>query len=184
MLRRILQRIRAPFATPRSTTPPATRFPAVHEVLDQLDTYLWQQFTLEDFVTWLQEQYQRPLQVCSIPLEAGVFGAWCTFNGEKEMFFVDAGLQGLHRTQVVMHEVAHWLLHHPTSNITHEQLVRFLSGEPLIIEGGHLLRDPAAAATPSEQELEAEYLAVLLVERIHAHTTVTAVDSILKRYLA
>ena len=126
----------------------------MRKILNDLN-YDFRNFTLTDFIRWLESSNQWAFHCEPAPLPPGIFGAWLTSSHQTEYILYDAEGSAFHRTHIILHELCHWLLGHPTRSIdgNDNNVVYMTSG----------VDDELLAAV---RELEAETLCSLILDRV------------------
>jgi len=136
----------------------------VRRALDDL-AYDFDRFELAHFVDYVAHVHTKPITVLSLPMSPVLHGAWVS-SQRQEFIIVNTLVQPIHRTHIVLHEIAHLLLCHQARRITHvlpPELLRELeSSEP----SGRLRLAPSAKAQIDVDEQEAERFVYLIQDRV------------------
>lgn len=127
------------------------------------NSYDFSQFTLEGFIRWVEQQRGRELVFVARPMPSTLFGAWMADDSQDYVFYEKNTLP-IHQAHIQLHEMAHMLCDHPTTEVSPQELGVLL---------GYTSMDPAAyeslllrSTHSDEAELEAETLAALIQERV------------------
>lgn len=160
---------------PMHSTMPEPSFSYVRQVLAQIEQeYDFSQFTMDSFCQWIEQRYNRHIQVCDFPMPAEMFGCWVNM-AERDFIFYERNTAPLHQAHIQLHELAHILCGHQTFEPTEE------SGLTLTMLINDLLHAAFPSATPalasilarsshsSQDEIEAEALSDLIQQRVHEH---------------
>jgi len=119
-------------------------------------------FDLGLFVSWLQRQRGRNIQLC--PFRSGAdmpCGFWVS-TAEADYIYYEAATTPFHQTHIVMHEIAHILLGHRDRTRTWQGVARLLAPDldPALIR---LILGRGAYGAAEEEE--AETLASLILQQ-------------------
>lgn len=141
-------------------------------VLTELQ-YDFRAFSIEDFIHWVEQKTGR--QIFSIPMDmpAGMYGAWFTDDEEPyEYIFYRNSSYPIHQIHNQLHELAHFLLGHPTVHITRKYMAEFLRGmKELPLNEYALLRSTEKRTDESYiREVESETLASVIQEQVIRHS--------------
>jgi hypothetical protein len=142
------------------------------KVLAELQ-YDFRNFTIEHFIQWVGDLKGR--QILSIPLAMpiGLFGAWLSDDEEpNEYIFYRHNVPPIYQIHIQLHELAHFLLGHPTLHINREILASALSGKG-DLPFNELTRLRSAGKpedSRSIREVESEILASVIQEQIIRHS--------------
>ncbi len=93
----------------------------MEKVLKDID-YDFSQFTLPDFIQWLEQREQHEVQCLPFDMPVGLFGCWLTSDHATEYILYDCKSPPMHRNHIILHEICHWLRNHPTYCLTEETL--------------------------------------------------------------
>ena len=138
------------------------------KVLAELQ-YDFRNFTIEHFLQWIGDLKGR--RILSIPLEMpiGLFGAWLSDDEEpNEYIFYRQNVPPIYQIHIQLHELAHFLLGHPTLHINREILASALDGKG-VLPFNQLAQLRSAARSESDKsilEVESETLASVIQEQI------------------
>lgn len=117
-------------------------------------------FTLAGFLQAAGRSKGRHIEVFACDLPANVFGGWLTDEAAPmEYIFYQKGLPEIQQIHVQLHEVAHFLMGHPTRRINRQALIEAASDavELLLSELAQL-----RSSRPSDLESEAETLSSMI----------------------
>lgn len=129
-------------------------------------------FDLDDFCSRIAQDRGRPLSI--LPWEAGAVPAGitgsCTAYSDQDVIYHQPWATGLHRTQIVLHEIAHLVCGHvahdaetPAASVASSGLFDMLGPEAF---AQMFARHDNYG---DDQEREAEMLASLMMEHAIAH---------------
>jgi hypothetical protein len=134
-------------------------------------TYDFDQFTMEGFIHWLEQQRGREIVPIPYPIPTPTAsGAWLA-GEERDFVFYDEDTLPIHQIHIQLHEMAHMLCGHPTLKVGSEGfsvLYREMAGAEKLPgqEIGSLF---TRFAHPEEAEREAEALASLIQKLVLRH---------------
>lgn len=130
-------------------------------LLDELD-YNFADFTLDDFVSWLERQRGRPIILQPWSMPPAMSGTWIADDRYDHIFF-DKHASPVLQDHIKLHEIAHILCGHDTVKLEPEKFSALLN-HPAVPLAAHevLMR----STHTGEQEIEAETLAALIQERV------------------
>ena len=131
----------------------------MRRILSDLN-YDFSQFTLAGFIGWLEQSEQRVFHCHPATLPAPIFGTWNTTDNREEYILFDAHGTALHQTHIILHEISHWLLNHPTHSLS--------DISPSTGAAQASLNPSRGVQTPT-QELEAEILSSLILNEVQRH---------------
>ncbi len=143
---------------PRKVSHPGSHH--CQEILDNLD--IPEPFELATFIAYLVSVRGRRINVRPFRAKQGLCGVWIRAR-QVDYIYYDEHTTDLHRTHIVVHEIAHMLLGHQGTSLIAGELSPLLApslGAELI---GTMLGRGGAYASP--QEREAELLASVILER-------------------
>lgn len=127
---------------------------------DIRQSYNFSQFTMPNFVRWVEAQRGRPIHFQSWPMPPTLFGLWLK-SADTDFIFYQRDTLALHQVHIQLHELAHLLCGHETLQVCPENLpailCQILSGEGLRMRSYHT----------DAVEAEAEMLSALLREEIY-----------------
>ena len=138
------------------------------KILSELN-YDFRAFTIDHFVSWVEDIKHRKIILIPWNMPSGMFGAWMSDGDEpREYIFYRDNVAILHKIHIQLHELSHFLCGHPTKLITRNSLHESKAGiRELPFNELVKLRSPEL----NHYEHEAEYLASLIQEQVirHAH---------------
>jgi len=117
-------------------------------------------YDLDSFVARLAERRQRPLHISAFPYDArpdSPCGLWLATE-HQAWVFVEHGTTPLHRSHIVLHELAHMIFGHTDQDPSFRALLPHLDGE-------RVRQALARTSYTTQQEREAELLASLIRAR-------------------
>ena len=80
-------------------------------------------FTMTNFVSWLEAQKGRRIFFLSGPMPVNMYGAWFSDSEfPHEYFFFDHSVSTLHQVHIQLHELSHYICGHKTLQITGAKL--------------------------------------------------------------
>jgi hypothetical protein len=139
------------------------------KILNELN-YDFRAFTIEHFISWIEEIKHRKIVLIPWKMPSGMFGAWMSDGDEpREYIFYRDNVTLLHQVHIQLHELAHYLCGHPTKSITRTSLQESKAGiRELPFDELVKLRSPEISA----YEYDAESLASLIQEQVIRHTQI------------
>jgi len=129
--------------------------------------YDFRDFSLDNFVSWVEAYLDRKILFFPWQMPPGLFGAWLS-DGEQpaEYIFYRSNSETIHQIHIQLHELAHILLGHPTLRITKETLGNSWFGKTeLPFQNMIRLRSDRM----THYEIEAETLTNLIQEQVLRH---------------
>lgn len=136
-------------------------------VLDGL-AFDFSNFTMDGFVSWLQERTAREIEFIFWEMPPGLFGVW--LSGPElgtEYIFVDKSAAPLHKVHIQLHELSHIICGHTTITLNKSSLQKLLID---FAENDHSSYSALFRSFSNEQqEQEAELLAALIQQRVIRH---------------
>lgn len=134
-------------------------------------------FSLDTFVQWVEQKRNRPIELVPLRLSAAVSGGWLQLM-EKDFLFYEAETLAVHQVHIQLHELSHMLCGHGAIQVDESSDVETLN--QLFAYLVELFESPGNIDAPSDklllrtqrsipQELEAERLSELILERVSAH---------------
>lgn len=142
------------------------------KILSELQ-YDFRDFTINQFIRWIEQKRGRQIFLNPLRLPAGLFGAWFTDDEEpNEYIFYRDNVPPIYQIHNQLHELAHFLFGHPTIHINREILAAVLSGKRgLPFNEYALLRSTEKSVDEkSIREIEAETLASVIQEQVIRHS--------------
>lgn len=140
----------------------------INLVIDQID-YDFGNFTIEDFADWVAERRGKPIVLQ--PWEAmpkGVFGLWLSCPETEYIYYYNQMPPTL-KLMTLLHELSHIYLNHKTLIVTSAfELLLALTLNNKNQKTKAMARD--VFDRDSQEEQEAETLALLLLERVLKHS--------------
>ncbi len=136
-------------------------------LLDSLD-YDFSQFTLEDFVSWLEWRRGRKIKFVAQEMPATLHGAWLKGIDEDFVFF-EANTPALHQAHNQLHEMSHMLCGHPTLEVGPEQVHLLLRHTGSTLDPAALDSFLLRSVYTDLADQEAEMLTALIQERVMRH---------------
>ncbi len=138
---------------------PPTR---ILNVLNELQ-YDFRGFSIEEFVNRIGGIKGRQIYRIPWDMPAATFGAWLSDEDEpREYIFYRKDVPPVHQIHIQLHELAHFLLGHPTLKINRERIASSLKGQETLPFTEYVL---SRSTKKSEYEAEAETLASLIQEQ-------------------
>lgn len=139
-------------------------------VLDELG-FDFRNFTMTDFVHWLETRKGRKIFFLSGPMPVNMYGAWFSDSEfPHEYFFFDHSVSTLHQVHIQLHELSHYICGHKTLQISGANLKALIyalkENHTYPIEFMELARHRAPDQINAQEEAEAETLAMLIQERV------------------
>jgi hypothetical protein len=133
------------------------------EILKEL-RYDFRKFTLREFISFVSEKKKREIITIPWSMPPTLFGVWMSDGEEpKEYIFYRDNVPIIHQIHIQLHELSHFLLGHPTLQISQKMIVDVMRRKaPLPFADLPRLRSPKQA----EFETQAEVLATLIQERV------------------
>ena len=124
-------------------------------------------FDLDEFCLRISAERGRPLEVrpWRTAMPAGTTGS-CMPYGDRDVIYHQPWATGLHRTQIVLHEIAHLVCAH----VAHDKLSSHFE---MVQPGIHARMFARHDNYDDEEEREAEMLASLMMEHAITHTPST-----------
>jgi len=136
-------------------------------LLDKLD-FDFSQFTMPDFVGWIERRKDRKIIFIKWEMPPGMFGAWLSDVDEPvEYIFIEKNVPSMHQAHIQLHELSHILLEHTTIQLSKNKMKALLHqaiSKPDVLDNA-LLR----ASANHEMEEEAETLAALIQYQVIQH---------------
>lgn len=136
-------------------------------LLDKWD-FDFSQFTMSDFVGWIERRKDRKIIFIEWEMPPGMFGAWLSDADEPvEYIFIEKSVPSMHQTHIQLHELSHILLEHTTIQLSKNKMKTLLHqaiNKPDMLDNA-LLR----ASANHEMEEEAETLAALIQYQVIQH---------------
>jgi hypothetical protein len=133
-------------------------------ILDNLN-YQFEDFTVDGFVEWVEQQRERPIVFLPQALPSPIFGAWVKGH-DRDVIVFETDTSAIHQTHIKLHEMAHMLCDHPTVELEEEEIQILFRGanvdlelQPLLLRSQH----------SDENEREAEMLTSLIQKRVLRH---------------
>ncbi len=126
--------------------------------------YDFQDFTIKGFLSFVSESKGREIITIPWRMPATLFGAWMSDAEEpKEYIFYRDDVPAMHQIHIQLHELAHFLLGHPTLQINRKMIAEVLERRAsLPFADLPRLRSPRQ----TDFEPEAEMLASLIQEQV------------------
>lgn len=78
--------------------------------------YDFDHFALGDFIAYIERRRGRPIRVKDFPM-ASMFGAWLT-SSRRDYIMVSDITHPVHRAHIILHEIGHMVLEHPSLPLT------------------------------------------------------------------
>ena len=153
-------------------------FSRSEQLLTQIkNEYNFVDFSIPSFCRWASQKRQRPIAMLPRKLAPGVYGVWLRF-GDEDLIFYDKQASGIYLTHIQLHELAHILCGHRTTDLLqasslgyYSSLIDWLTGQStfLPVEADRhisqiLLR--THHCREGADELEAETLTELIMTEI------------------
>jgi len=138
------------------------------KVLAELQ-YDYRYFSIDHFIHWLEQKKGRKIFSTPHDFPAGSFGTWFTDAEEPyEYIFYRNNVPPIYQIHNQLHELAHFLLGHPTIHITRKFLAEVLRGERELPFNEYALLRSTDKRTDERyiRELEAETLASVIQEKV------------------
>lgn len=142
------------------------------KILTELQ-YDFQAFSIDHFIHWVEQKKGRQIFSTPLNLPAGLYGAWFTDDEEpNEYIFYRKNVPPIYQIHNQLHELAHFLLGHPTVHITRDFLAKVLRGEKeLPFNEYALLRSTEKRTEESYiREVQSETLASVIQEQVIRHS--------------
>jgi hypothetical protein len=142
------------------------------KILSELQ-YDFRVFTIDHFIRWIEQKKGRQIFSNPLKLPAGLYGAWFTDDEEpNEYIFYRENVPPIYQIHNQLHELAHFLLGHPTIHINREILAAVLSGvRELPFNEYALLRSTEKSIDEKYiREIESETLASVIQEQVIRHS--------------
>ena len=99
------------------------------KVLAELD-YDFRDFSIDHFIHWVEQKKGRKILLTPFDFSIGSFGTWFTDDEEpKEYIFYRNNIPSIYQIHNQLHELAHFLLDHPTVHINRGILAAVLKGD-------------------------------------------------------
>ena len=126
--------------------------------------YDFRRFTIGGFLASVGENKGREIIATPWPMPRKIFGAWLSDDEEpREYIFYRDNVPVIHQIHIQLHELAHFLLQHPTLRINQKLIAEVLDGQTSLPFGDSLkLRSP----NQNPIEKEAEELADLIQRQV------------------
>lgn len=138
------------------------------KVLAELQ-YDYRDFSIDHFIHWLEQKKGRRIFSTPYDFPAGMFGAWFTDDEEpNEYIFYRNNVPPIYQIHNQLHELAHFLLDHPTIHINRRFLAEVLRAERELPFNEYALLRSTDKRTDERyvRELEAETLASVFQEKV------------------
>ena len=133
------------------------------KILKELQ-YNFREFTINGFISFVGEKRRRQIIATPWNMPPTVFGAWMSDGEEpKEYIFYRHDAQKVHQVHIQLHELAHFLLGHPTLQIDRNLIADVLEGKSCL-PFSELPRFRSAAH--NDLETQAEMLATLIQQQV------------------
>ncbi|MDX2137271.1 MAG: hypothetical protein SF123_04190 [Chloroflexota bacterium] len=136
----------------------------VRDVLDALQ-YDFNEFELTHFANHIADHRRKPIAIISLAMTSTLHGIWIPAQ-THDYIFCNALLQPVHRTHVVLHELAHLMLGHglqPIREVLPPSLIQELGGENTL---GRLRAAPTNDAHADDEERESERFVYLIQRKL------------------
>ena len=145
----------------------------VARVLDELN-YDFTDFSIEAFAQFIGKRLGREILFIPLRMPPARFGAWIRDKDEPlEFIFYQQGLTSVHTIHILLHELGHLILGHPTAELGAADIKQILLGACQL---------PALSAQRFrkglQQEEEAELMATLICEKVVKSRKITPDSSI------
>ena len=126
----------------------------VKGTLDDLN-YDFTSFSIEAFANFIGQRLNREILFIPMKMPPARFGAWIRDKDDPcEFIFYQQGLTFVHTIHILLHELAHLILSHPTAELSTSDIEQILCGDRKL---------PALSAQrfseKSQHEEEAELMA-------------------------
>jgi hypothetical protein len=126
----------------------------IRQVIREL-RYDFHEFSVSDFVAYLETTRQRNIIVNGWPAKAGLHGFWLQAETADYVFF-DEGTYAMHQVHHILHELGHIILEHQPRDLTEvlpPELLEALVGLGITAPRGHS-RMWEIHETPEDREAE------------------------------
>ena len=126
------------------------------------------QFTIERFITWLEQTTGRNIYLLGVRMPAGMYGAWISdAEHPHEYIFYDDTVPPLHQGHIQLHELSHFICQHRTYQVTSRGIQDVLRAIRRRVMPESMAESARfRAANSKEEEVEAETLAMLIQNRV------------------
>lgn len=141
------------------------------KVLAELE-YDFRAFSIDHFIHRVEQKKGRKILLIPFKYPAGSFGTWFTDDEEpNEYIFYRSNVPPIYQIHNQLHEIAHFLLGHPTLHINRKILAEVLRGERELPFREYALLRSNNSSTGEKyiREVEAETLASVIQERVIRH---------------
>ena len=137
-----------------------------NQILQELG-YDFQAFTIEGLVRHVGETRGREIITIPWTMPPMLFGAWISDEEPREYIFYRNDVSGIHQIHIQLHELSHFLLGHPTLQISQKLMAEVAAGQ-----ASFPFADLPRLRSPNKDtiETEAETLASLIQKQVIQHS--------------
>jgi Zn-dependent peptidase ImmA (M78 family) len=138
------------------------------KIVEELQ-YDFHNFSINHFVAFIGEKNRREIITIPWAMPPTLFGAWMSDDEEpREYIFYRNNVPAMHQVHIQLHELAHYLLGHPTLQINKKNIAQLFGKKaPLFFDELPRLR----SSDTSNLEAQAETLAALIQNRAIKHSS-------------
>ena len=140
-------------------------------------TYSFRTFTIDSFVSWINQSRGRKIFFVPWPMPGTIFGVWI-MTATNDYIFYDKETPPVHQVHIKLHELAHILCGHETLLLTKEKLAEMVRDQTVATS---VLMEATQRDMTQEKEIEqeAETLSSLIQEQVLRHARLSELTKVI-----